>query len=112
MQGSNYDEPSIPIERRWLAEVWLDGIALELWNELEPILSAARVLTIADRTALALLCDDYQRVRTDPDDFKARDRVRRMLCEFGLTPSSRSRIRVEPEKKAVDPLDEFLERKA
>jgi phage terminase small subunit len=86
---------------------WLEGLARDHWDELAPILAGARVLSIADRAGLAVLCDDYRRLRSDPDDWKARDRYRRMLIEFGLTPSSRSRLKV-PAEGPADELEEFL----
>lgn len=84
---------------------WLTGDAVEHWQELAPILARAGLFTGGDRAALAVLCDDYRRLRSDPDDSKARDRYRRMLIEFGLTPSSRSRIKSTAEK----PRDAFEE---
>lgn len=106
----NFDEPKYAPSSD-VAPDWLEGLALEHWNELAPILSDSRILTVGDRAALAVLCDDYGRLRADPCDSKARDRYRRMLVEFGLTPSSRSRIKVPP-KTPGDDLDNFLERKA
>jgi phage terminase small subunit len=105
----NLDEPAT-IPPSLDAPGWLKGLALEHWEELAPILHRVRVFSQADRAALAMLCDDYRRLRTDPDDWKARDRYRRMLIEFGLTPSARSRIRATPEEKA-DELEAFLGRK-
>lgn len=87
---------------------WLAPLAREHWEELAPILSRGRVLTEADRSALAVLCDDYSLWRTDRIlGHKAKDRYIRMLCEFGLTPSSRSRIKAPPEKPK-DELELFL----
>jgi hypothetical protein len=45
--------------------------------------------------------------RPDPDDTRARESYRRFLVEFGLTPSSRSRIKTTGEKPR-DALEEFL----
>lgn len=89
---------------------WLAGLALDHWRELAPVLGAGRVLSAADRTALALLCVLYQRWRTDPDDRKATDQYVRLCLEFGMTPASRSRIKAPPEKPKDD-LGEFLEGK-
>ena len=107
---------------------WLGPVALELWRELAPLLVKMRVLTKADRQALALLCDalaEYRAaravveaegatftVRTDsgkvvrarPEVAIAADahrRARLMLAEFGLTPAGRRRVEAIP----PDPTD-------
>jgi len=81
--------------------------AREHWAELAPMLTSVGLLTEGDRPALALLCEAYALFRLDPLDYKARDLYRRMLIEFGLTPSSRSRVRAagEPPK---DELADFV----
>lgn len=105
----NTDEPSAPPAELDPPE-WLYKMARDHWIELAPILSRAGLLTQADRPALALLCEAFQRFRHDPEDTKARDLYRRMLAEFGLTPSSRSRLKTsEPPKQ--DALAEFLSRR-
>lgn len=38
---------------------------------------------------------------------KAQAEMRKWLTEFGMTPSSRSRVQIEPEKE-TDPMEEFL----
>lgn len=86
---------------------WLSDLAVVHWNELATVLHGAGLLTEGDRPALALLCEEYASLRTDPTDSKARDRYRRMLVEFGLTPSSRSRLKL-PAEPAADELDTFL----
>ena len=89
---------------------WLDGLALEHWRELTPILSEGRILSAADRSNLVLLCELYKQWRDDPTDLKVIDRYIRLSLEFGMTPSSRSRIKVSPEKPADEAarLDAFL----
>jgi len=89
---------------------WLAGLALEHWRELAPMLSESRVLSVGDRSGLALLCLLYQQWRDDPSDLKVVNQYVRLSLEFGLTPSSRSRIKVSPEKSKdeVQALDEFL----
>lgn len=104
----NYAEPRMP-PGSLVAPEWLSGLGLAHWNELAPVLSAAGLLTQGDRAALAQLCDDYATIRKGPGDRdKARDRYRRMLVEFGLTPSSRARIKttvVPPKDKMAEFLD-------
>jgi phage terminase small subunit len=90
-----------------VAPDWLEGLAKEHWDEIAPLLASSGILTAGDRAALAVLCDEYRRWRTDPDDTKSRDRYRRMLVELGLTPSSRSRIKAQPERPK-DELGDFL----
>ena len=80
--------------------------AREHWAELAPMLSAAGLLTEGDRPALALLCEAYALFRLDPLDMKARDLYRRMLIEFGLTPSARSRVKAAGEAPK-NPLADF-----
>jgi P27 family predicted phage terminase small subunit len=98
-------------------------VALEVWRELAPLLTRMRVLTKADRQALALLCDalaEYRAaravveaqgatftvetmsgrvVRARPEVAIASDahrRARLMLAEFGLTPAGRRRVEALP----------------
>lgn len=125
---TNFAEPRLPIGST-VAPDWLHGHALDHWNELAPLLANAGVLTEGDRPALAQLCDEYETIRLvieGPDDLveaeadnwkkarlmlsngnQARDRYRRLLTEFGLTPSSRARLKstVEPPK---DKMGEFF----
>ena len=90
-----------------VAPEWLGGLALEHWQELAPLLVGGRVLSAGDRTLLAMLCCEYQRWRGDPDDWKSKDRYIRLSVEFGLSPSSRSRIKAAPERPKDD-LEAFL----
>ncbi len=89
---------------------WLDKTAVEHWHELAPILHQAGLLTAGDRQTLAVLCESFSRFRADPTDDRARDLYRRLSVEFGLTPSSRSRIKATAEP-AKDALGEFLNRR-
>lgn len=126
----NRDEPvppSGPIE----PPAWLQGHALEMWGEIAPGLIASKVLTTVDTPALALACDAYAlyiecskllaekgatyRVRSStgrmiskprPELAIAVDaykRAKSMFQEFGLTPGSRSGIKVTP----AGPEDKF-----
>jgi len=125
----NAAEPEFPAAGDHAAPVWLDRYGREHWDELSAVLRRAGVLTEGDLAALAQLCDDYSIIRRslDPPDAevvgdydrmrslmtnadRARERYKRMLVEFGLTPSSRSRLKAAPErpKDEVQALDEFL----
>lgn len=69
----------------------------KLWNELAPLLFAQKVLTTVDIHALGHLCqmhgkilDDYSR-RVTPTASEM-SQLRMYFSEFGLTPSSRTRV--------------------
>jgi phage terminase small subunit len=105
----NRSEPAIPPGSIDPPD-WLDEVARKHWSELAPILHGAGILTSADRHALALLCESFSRFRADPLEDKARDLYRRLSVEFGLTPSSRSRLKA-PVEGPKDALGEFLSKK-
>jgi P27 family predicted phage terminase small subunit len=114
---------------------WLSPLAKEHWIEIAPRLDELGVLTLADGHALALLCEtfaEYRKARADvvkhgatywstsedgsklkranPNVAIASDaakRYRGLLAEFGLTPSSRTKVSTAPNSE-VDPLDVFL----
>jgi P27 family predicted phage terminase small subunit len=101
----------------------LTGEARKEWGRVCAILTACRVLTMADRAALAAYCQCWSRwlqaerhvtrrgqVLSKPDKqghrweypnpavsiaHRAAEQMRRLMQELGLTPASRSRIRVE-----------------
>ncbi len=94
---------------------WLRGEARREWNRLAPQLARAGVLTEMDRSALIGLCEMWARWREaegilDKEGLirdgrrhpastiaaKCYDQWRAMLAEFGLTPSSRSRVSAVP----------------
>lgn len=89
---------------------WLDGLAREHWEELVPVLAEGRILSAADRSNLVLLCQLYRGWREDPTDLKVINQYVRLSLEFGMTPSSRSRLKAAPEKPKdeVQAFDEFL----
>jgi P27 family predicted phage terminase small subunit len=110
----------------------LDGEARAEWGRITPLLAAMGILSEVDRAALAGYCAAYGRwveaerqvrkygtIVTSPDKGfpmkspylciaeSSLDQMRRLLVEFGLTPSSRSRVHVDPEQRGSR-LDEFL----
>ncbi|OJW11226.1 MAG: hypothetical protein BGO49_11205 [Planctomycetales bacterium 71-10] len=105
----NFDEPRLPPGDLEPPDCLDDdyGYGREHWMELAPMLSAAGLLTEGDRHGLALMCRLYARFRLDPLDDKAIRSYQRLLTEFGLTPSSRSRIKAPP-KPEQDKLSEFI----
>jgi len=101
----------------------LSSRARRAWRSIGPELDRMGVLTVADGTALELLCDAYaewkdarqvvivdgatyetvskhgKMTRTRPEVAIAADAWRRiavMLREFGLTPSSRTKVEAAP----------------
>jgi P27 family predicted phage terminase small subunit len=127
--------PSEPRPRRSLPDRpdHLDGFGREAWDRIVPKLDALGVLTELDGEALSLYCETYSLARhaeaeirtggvttfTDQGSLKpnpavavvsqARRLMAAILMEFGLTPSSRSRVKTDA--KPQDALAEFLARR-
>ena len=116
---------------------WLDGIGRTEWRRICPELAKLGLMTKIDRTALAGYCAAYSRwVRAEkaliPQDKEsnglthgktkraampevkiaeaALNQVRQFCAEFGLTPSSRSRMAIPGKKDdgAEDPIEEAI----
>jgi P27 family predicted phage terminase small subunit len=109
----------------------LSVVAKREWHRIVRELYAAGLLTVADRAALAAYCQLYARwvqaeqklaggsltITTDKGFVlqnplvgicnTALDGMRKYLIEFGMTPSSRSRLHVAPPKKEKS-LEELL----
>jgi P27 family predicted phage terminase small subunit len=110
----------------------LEGIAREKWDQMIAILDEMGTLSRTDRDAIALYCSTYAQWRIcndklrEPDDYvivspkgfllnspwvnmrnKFSDQMAKMLSEFGLTPSARSRVAARP-KTEDDALSKFL----
>lgn len=103
----------------------LKGMARKEWNRLVPILKDAGLFTRVDRNAMAMYCDQYSiyceamksindvgavikdsQNRPAQNPYfrvanKASGIMSRMLVEFGMTPSSRSRVQVVPPEGAT-----------
>ena len=113
---------------------FLDDEAKAEWFRTAKVLKDMGLLTLADRTALAAYCTAYSRwmnaeeqvrkfgaiVKSPEKGFpmkspyltiadQAMELMRKFMVEFGLTPSSRSRIRVPDGGTAQDEFDAFLE---
>lgn len=110
----------------------LDDEAKREWFRIAGELAPAGVLTQADRAALAVYCQvwarwmqaEYELVKhgyteLSPNGYlmpspwlaicnKAIEQLRAFASEFGLTPSSRTRIHVAPPVKNEDPADAFF----
>ena len=117
----NKNEPTAP-DRPPTAPAWLDSQALIAWDHFSEILREMGLYSIADQAALCQLCIAWSNWKTATEivqqhgmvverdgaqgstvterskfDLAARDwfdRFLKLLVEFGLTPSSRSRISV------------------
>lgn len=115
----------------------LQGEARKEWNRITKQLVALGILTEVDRAALAAYCQCWARwveaedamrepgflmITTTDNGYPvvspwlnvanaAMKQMLRFLTEFGMTPSSRSRVTVEKEPEA-DPYEEFLRRKS
>ena len=115
-----------------------DPKALEKWNETCQILEECNVLTTADRDLLELFCINHSQyyalvekvakigiinefvnsrgetvMKRSPYQAelgKIADRQQKLLTEFGLTPSSRSRIQTVSDSDAESPFDKWMER--
>tara|TARA_R110000744_G_scaffold66072_10_gene135110 strand:- start:4339 stop:4821 length:483 start_codon:yes stop_codon:yes gene_type:complete len=109
--------------------IGLDGMAKDCWEQLVPILSDMRVLTVADGMALYLLAETYatwrradDMIKKDGDVYPINDNegnvkymqqspyvsiarnsakaLKDLLCEFGLTPSARSRVQTTSDNQS------------
>jgi P27 family predicted phage terminase small subunit len=119
------DETPSPPPGRTDPPSWLSEEAREVWTELSSVLEEMGVLTVADRHALARYCRLHVRWRRAEDFIdkhgpahplkdgngnvkclmpfpqvseaaKLAVILTRMEQEFGLTPSSRTRVKVDP----------------
>jgi P27 family predicted phage terminase small subunit len=118
---------SPPMPKRLRAE----PAAVEKWNELVPILLGLGTLTTADGEALATLCEVYAAAQACLLELRAGGPVMHtdlggvkpnpagplyrglvslqasLMGEFGLTPTSRTRLGAK-EEKPVDEVEDFL----
>ena len=113
---------------------FLDAEAKAEWFRTAKVLSDMGVLTMADRSALAAYCMAYSRwvhaedlvkkfgtiVKSPEKGFpmkspyltvadQALETMRKLMVEFGMTPSSRSRLRLADVGSAGDEFDRFME---
>lgn len=128
----NAREPKPPSGAPAMPE--LDDEGQRIWSQLAEQLQQMGVLTVADGAALELLSDAISEwraarkiiresgatytaftehgeiIRSRPEVAQAADamkRIRSLITEFGLTPSSRSRIQL-PGEEGRDEFEEFL----
>lgn len=131
----NQNEPKpIPIAPK--PPGWLDPIAKKLWKDLAPQLEKLGLLTKIDGVAFEAVCQSYatwvkcerflkengmtttlitdkgseyaqQRPEVSISN-KALQNFKAFITEFGLTPSSRSRISIKAENSGEDPMEALL----
>ena len=111
---------------------WLDAEAKAEWRRVVTELRRMGLLTIVDRAALEAYCQTYARWRWAEEAIRAEGHVyftetgfwkdrpevgiaerslklmKAFMVEFGMTPSSRSRISVPLPDEAEDPFEEYL----
>ena len=113
----------------------IEGLSREAWDKLCKSLDDMGVLTLADTHALEILCGIYGRIRQLNEQIKkdglvidtvnvngdrmmrgnpavsqlekAESLFKNYLTEFGLTPSSRSKISVNKKSEDNDPLERY-----
>ena len=109
---------------------WLSEAAKSQWSVMSPKLEAAGLLTDLDEATLALYCEAFSRFRQASDALtregtvtkaangmlmqspwlaianKAHDQMVKLLIEFGMSPSSRSRVTVQ-QPEEVNPFAIF-----
>ncbi len=109
----------------------LGSEARKEWRRTARELARLGLLTKIDRTALALYCQAWGRwveaeealrkygtMVKSPTGFpmqspylavanKAMEQMRQLLVEFGMSPSSRSRVHAEPSAEEEDPLEQL-----
>lgn len=131
----NKAEPK-PMAKRPPCPAHIQGEARKEWNRITKQLLELGVLTQVDRAALAAYCQCWERwvqaetemrseafrmITTTDNGYPvvspwlnvanaAMKQMLRFLTEFGMTPSSRSRVTVAAPEEA-DPYEEFLHRK-
>jgi P27 family predicted phage terminase small subunit len=131
-RGPVKSEPSLPAGVPPMpARLQVDAVAMAQWHELAGILTRMGVLTLADGEALATLCEvhsaeqscllqlraggavmhtDLGGIKPNPAGPMYRSLVAQkasLLSEFGLTPSSRTKLATHIEVKK-DALEDFF----
>jgi P27 family predicted phage terminase small subunit len=130
---TNMHEPELSVEIP-RCPAHLGAEAKREWKRVSRDLAGYGLLTRIDRAALALYCEAWGRwvdaekaLRTygvmikSPSGFpmqspylaianKAMEQMRAMLCEFGMSPSSRTRVHVTPPRQGESPLEALRRR--
>ena len=125
-RGVRTDEPQPPADGVKMPK-HLGKVAAAKWRELLPLLQGVRVMTRADIEALARYCDTWEwwlatraKLKAEGDTYpilndggevkyiaqrpevsiahKLAQQLRQLEQDFGLNPSARTSLKVEPEK--------------
>ena len=131
---ANAHEPALPVEIP-RCPAHLSAEAKREWKRISRDLAGYGLLTRIDRAALALYCEAWGRwveaeraLRTygvmikAPSGFpmqspylaianRAMEQIRALLTEFGMSPSSRTRVHATPPPTEEDPLAKLMRRK-
>ena len=131
---TNMHEPALPIEIP-RCPAHLSAEAKREWKRISADLVGYGLLTRIDRAALALYCEAWGRwVEAEqalrkfgvmikaPSGFpmqspylaianKAMEQMRAMLCEFGMSPSSRTRVHATPPPRQDSALETLRKRR-
>lgn len=93
---------------------WMRPAARKIWDEYAPKLDYLGVLTDIDAEAFAQWCTLASMFRRKPVDMPASKlaRMDSLAQQFGLTPSSRTRIKVTPKKPNESPAEKYFRRPA
>lgn len=89
---------------------FLNEYGVDLWERVAPSLYAQKILTVADLPALEIACHEYGTIRDMIDrriEIPASKvaQMRLMLAEFGMTPSSRTRVSPAGPGKGENPFN-------
>lgn len=111
----------------------LDGLALEKWSEMVPLLTGMGVFTQADRTTLERYCLAYEQwvgmvkhvkehggtqiTQTGYSQITAESALEKQLRadllaierQFGMTPASRATMKVSGAAAPADPLEAYIQ---
>jgi P27 family predicted phage terminase small subunit len=125
------DLPATPGVPQMPARLMLEPVAVDKWNEFVPLLLELGTLTLADGEALATLCEVYAATQACLLELRATGPVMRtdlggvkpnpagplyrslvalqasLMGEFGLTPTSRTRLGAK-EEKPTDEVEDFF----
>ena len=106
----NPDAPVYPqVDETFKPPKWLKNKhAKEEWARLVPLLSKNGVLTEADLSLLATLCQTYGKyvdnaIKDIDIPASTLTQLRMLYSEFGLTPASRSGVKAAPAEKSTNP---------
>jgi phage terminase small subunit len=98
---------------------YLKGEARKEWERVTPLLLKTGCIANVDLANLEAYCVVYSKAKDigkHPDKYRVSDYDRiyrlqmKLAAEFGLSPSSRTRIKVEPKAEEADPFDALSKR--